>query len=466
MLKKLQNKENIQYIYYLLLIATGIFICFFMGEDGPILMADSEAFLNPGYGVSSSYPLYVTFLKLCRNILGEEFYLYGIYIVQGILAIAVSVLLVEYFREVYDFSYVMSYVVYCATYLPYLYNFPENVVTHHILTEALAIPFMLLFFLCLLRYISEQKLGYVAGAIGMGVLLMKIRSQFCFILFVVLFVIAIQFMLRRMKKLNKKRIAIIYSILVTGIIVILYIVITIIPIMVRNNSWQQFTDAVLGRTLCTIDIEDRELFIEPEQLGAFDFVYDKIDASKQCMPYFRNDTWRSNDIAYATNENTKHYYGWIEEYYSKYHPEIIVDELPSRMTSTSLTIISELLRDNMSDYIIMTLQLIPSSLVSSVFVQPDAIRGLCHFITFVIILLTLLALIYCYKKSIERIYILPMLLTLLILLTNVVVVNVLFYGQQRYVIYTYGLFYVSWIIMLKGITNDRIQKSNLLTNND
>lgn len=452
---KLQNRKSVQYIYYLLLVVTGIIICFFVGEDGPILMADSEAFLNPGYGVSSSYTLYVSFLMICKKILGNGIYLYGIYVIQGAIAIIVSILLVEYLRKSYKLNYAITYIVYCIAYLPYLYNFPPNVVTHHIMTEALAIPVMILFFLCLLRYINEQKIGYMVGAMGMGVLLMKTRSQFRYILFIVLFIIVIQFMRRRMKALSKKQRTIFSSVFVVGIVIVLYVAITIIPIMVRNNIWQQFTDAVLGRTLCTIDIEDRELFYEPEQLGAFDFVYDKIDASKQRVPYFRNNTWRSNDIAYATNENTKHYYGWIEEYYSKYHSEIAVDELSNRVTNTSLTIISELLRDNMSDYIVMTLQLIPSSLVSSVFVQPDIIHGLCYFITFIIFLVTLLAIIYYHKRAIEMRYIVPMLLTLLILLTNVVVVNVLFYGQQRYVIYTYGLFYVSWIIMLKGIKNNR-----------
>lgn len=449
------RKKN---VYNLLLFITGIVFCFWLGEDGPILMPDSEIFLNPGYYVKSSYLVYVSFLKVCKTIFSIDFYLQGIWLMQSILAIAITIVVTEYIRKEYKFTYTVAYIIYCMMYLPYLYNLPENVVTHHILTEAIAIPLMEIFFLLILKFFNEKKALYMLLAIGVGILLVKTRSQLCFILIVILILVMLPIIVSLVKRLNKKEKIIFASSLFAGLLVVISLGLSIIPVLVQKNSWQQLTDAVLGRTLCTIEEEDRYLFDKTEHIEAFDYVYEQIDRNEQRMLYFRNNTWRANDIAHATNENTKSYYGWIESFYSEIGLEIEPSELPQRMSNTSLTIISELLRDNMSGYIIMTLQLIPSSLVSSIFIQPDSLHGVCYFITFILFLATLVGMFICYKKGIKIKYIVPMLLTLLIMFTNAVVVNFLFYGQQRYVIYTFGLFYVSWVIMLKGIKDNYDQK--------
>ena len=57
----------------------------------------------------------------------------------------------------------------------------------------------------------------------------------------------------------------------------------------------------------------------------------------------------------------------------------------------------------------------------------------------------------------------PMYITLLFLLINVFVVNIVFFGLQRYVIYSFGMFYISGLVLVVGIYRKRRDKGGLDT---
>ena len=146
--KMMENKIHYKGIAYTIgIVVLGILYFFILGDNGPYLMRDSEAFLNPTSGLTHGYWLYPRFLDLCEIICGQESALNVAYIIQGLLALITSIWITEYFRKYFGMGYLSGMLIYICTLLPYGYSLPENVVTHHIMTEAISIP---LFYICIL----------------------------------------------------------------------------------------------------------------------------------------------------------------------------------------------------------------------------------------------------------------------------------------------------------------------------
>lgn len=96
LLKKLTDDKK---IYFLCLIVIGFFFFFLVGENGPILGADSTTFLEPSPGLLVSYWLYPRFLQMCKAVFGESYYLDGVFIIQSLLAIISSIILTEFLED-------------------------------------------------------------------------------------------------------------------------------------------------------------------------------------------------------------------------------------------------------------------------------------------------------------------------------------------------------------------------------
>ena len=90
--KMMENKIHYKGIAYAIgIVSIGILYFFVLGDNGPYLMRDSEAFLNPTSDLIQSYWLYTNFLGLCKFIFGQEHFLYAVYILQGIFALLTSI---------------------------------------------------------------------------------------------------------------------------------------------------------------------------------------------------------------------------------------------------------------------------------------------------------------------------------------------------------------------------------------
>lgn len=438
-------------VYIIILLIIGIFYFFILGESDPCLMRDSEAFLTPNDLILKSYWLYAIFLKMCRVVSGGKDYLYVAYIFQGIFGMISSVVLTEYFRKYYKIGYMGAILIYVFTLLPYGYSLPENVVTHHIMTEGVAIP---LFHICILfacKSFLEKKYGYMLIVVLTGILLVLTRSHLLvlmpafFLLLMGIFAKKWQIGFRNMTK-KGKRYKIALAISTTIVVCSVFF-----SVFIRTNIGSQFSIAISGRVMCLMEYEDRELF-EGEIQEVYDALYMNADKGEHLAKYFRTDSWRSYDIALHTNENTKEGLRVIREFYHDKYPQEVEGKYNYKSYMDMNSIVVTLLCSHILDYIIMSIQLMTQSFVASVFIQPDAIRNLCYIIAFLIYMGTFGTIYYENRRlKVERKYIIPISITLVFLVTNVVLTNIVFYGLQRYVIYTFGMFYISWFIMLLGI---------------
>lgn len=432
----------------------GIIVCFFMGQDGPVIMRDSNAFLHPTEAIENAYSLYVNFLRLCKVIFGEELYLYGIWFLQSVLAILSCVTLTNYLRKRFELNYCLAIVIYCLALTPFMYSFPEDVVTHHIMTEGLSISLFYFFILFIMRTFIERKIINMLWALVVGVLLALTRSQL--VLFLLLYllcwlIIGICFLRERMKVRSRKYLYI--SFLVLGFLCFLLAVL-IMREMVARNVWSQLTAAVSGRTLCIIDEEDRELFEGDSQL-VFDRLYEFVDTNKYRVEYFSEGSKRGYDIINACNENTKACSKIIRNFYEEQYSGMDVSEIEERTIKMRSEIAAKVFHNNGMEYFSLTIQLLPQSFVASIFIQPDKIHALCYDITFLLYAICIICLFYAIRINVDRKYIISILITLLFLIGNVFITNIIFFGLQRYVIYTFGLFYISMLLLFIGIFRRR-----------
>ena len=220
-----------------------------------------------------------------------------------------------------------------------------------------------------------------------------------------------------------------------------------------TGQLSQFSDAITGKVLCLIGYEDRELF-EGETQEIFDALY--LNASNKGNLIELNEKQRADDIAASINENTKDWVVVISDYYNeKYRDLQQIDKMYKyRMRNA---IVWELFEEHLVDYLVLIMKLLPHSLVASIFIQPDVVYELCHVIAGVIYIFAIILIVYALKKGCELKYLQPVMFALLVIIFNVVVTNVFFYGQQRYVVYPFGIFYISVFIEVIGICR-KLQK--------
>lgn len=440
-------------IYWILCAISAIIILVIMGEDGPVLSSDSGTFIDPPESIISSYPIYTFFLAICKNLFGEERYLYLVYILQSLFAFVSSLALSMYISRYFELNKILAFVIYLFSFLPYGYSLPGSVVNHHILTEAIAFPLFSIYMIFVFKVFLEEKRKYMLGVGIITILLVLTRSQLILLIpiYIVFGLILIFCEISKRVSPDKR------NYLMIGLLCLLVTLgagsILFIGKIVAIAGNSQFADAIMGRVMCAIDAEDRELFSGEEQ-EIFDILFTAVEGKKSRSPYFCDGIWKWEDILVATNTNTKMYRGIIADFYSR-NGETDVSE----KTSNSIEIIaSKLFYYHFDEYIEMSLHLFAQSFVAAIFIHPNSIFELCYFIAFSFYGITVFMLWYAnYKIKINRKYSIPLLLTLTIIIIMVIITNLVFFGLQRYVVYAFGCYYISCLIFVVGIYREYIR---------
>ena len=124
-------------------------------------------------------------------------------------------------------------------------------------------------------------------------------------------------------------------------------------------------------------------------------------------------------------------------------------ELPYEMVESMQTdIMFVLFMHHFKDLLIVFGELVMQSLISAIFVKKAEWYVLCQIIT-LILYVSGFILRHISKKKLSDVDSVCTVfeLTMLILGSNVLILNLLFMGLQRYVIYTFGVFYISLFVM-------------------
>lgn len=437
-------KQKWEYIIYMgVLLALGIVFFFCLGEQGYIIEKDSGAFIEADKYLPYQYIVYPKFLQLCQNIFGEEYYLEWVSNIQGAIALIVSLITTEYIRKSYRLNRTWGIAVFLCTFGPYAYSLPQYVSSHSIMTEGLAFPLFYLWMLFALEIYLHKRNIYFLPLLLVTVLMVYTRTQL--LLFVVVYVLilierVLHFIFVRLtnqQKLLWKKSAILLAIFILfgGIFTFLF--------MVKNNVIPQMTDAVAGRVFCAVEESDADLF-EGKNRDLFLKIFEEVEVLESRQSYFRGGIRQWEDIVDATNDNTKMLVNVIRPFYEA-SPDVLINDVKGELAYT-------LLLEHGDEYLYMTLVLMLQSLVVSIFVHPEFAYLLGFIVAIVLYISATFFVVFCKRKyQVNHDFFYPLYLTFFVIVCMCGITNILFMGIQRYVVYPFGFFYISLIVLWNGL---------------
>lgn len=444
--------ENQNSLFKFLLVLIGFFFFFLLGrENSYILQKDSAAYLADALSVGVM-PLYPLFLRGLKCIFGDPYFLYVTVIVQGILAILCSVLLTNFLARKFHLKKWHVLIVYILSFLPYAYSLPQNVVSHEIMTESISFSVFYIYFILVADGLMEKNCRKLNISCIILLILLGIRKQFLF-LTVVSFVVYIWYFIK-VEKITKKMLAL-ASLLVAGVAAAMIMAASAFPKLLDVFDESQITDALIGKTIYVSDETDVELFETEELKGAFLTLYEYADQDKKLHKYadeYEGEKWIhiTEGMNYTTAECWRNLYQYSLEENLEY-------EYVEAMQTDIMFI---LLVNHWLDLIVVFIELAIQSLISAIFIKKSEWYVICLTITFMLYLCGFILRWICKRKLVKDHKVYEIFdLTMIVLLSNVCILNLLFMGLQRYVVYTFGLFYIALFIMvIKLWENKEIMK--------
>lgn len=499
--KQALNKYGLRWILFAAVLA------FFLvaGLSGPVLFDDSGSYMRIRWheGVMPVYPVILLFNQY---VFGDTLYLWAVAAEQAVLGAFAVTVLEETVRKRFGLHPAEGVLICILALYPYTIEMPTAVMTQAILTEGIAYSLYYLFFTVLLRAVWEKSYARLAAAFGMTLLLSAVRSQLQ-ILFGVCGIIFLYLVC--MRRGGKKRMWLRLVAGAAGCIVIslLGICLTLGVIsgyraMLRTDqafymfglkvqlpevyetvleerrqeaeqaqtkeadpaegqeetaladkafTTSQYVTLIFSRGMYEADYEDAGLFEDPVLRGLYLTLYEAVDEERQRYVYARDGLWMWKDIVGGIGKIGSICFKIPSEYYVENAVEVIAsDQFGDIRASHLRTIGMTLVGAHFGRFLYHTLKLLPQAFISTVFFQYAPLYGLCHFLTAVLYLAALALMIWGYRDARVRKEEAEMMA--LALGTNVVlvlVISLVFFGQQRYLIYNFGTFYMAFYLLLR-----------------
>lgn len=230
-------------------------------------------------------------------------------------------------------------------------------------------------------------------------------------------------------------------------------------LLYQNFSTSQYGTLIFSRGMYEGDYEDAALFQDEVLRGLYLALYEAVDAKGQRYAYADEGLWMWRDIVGGIGK-IGGICVWIpSEYYLENAPEVLMSDQFSDIRSTHLLTIGwTLIRAHFGRFLYHTLMLLPQAFISTVFFQFAPLYGLCHLITAFLYLSAMALMIWGYKDVLAKREGAEMML--LVLGTNVVmvlVISLVFFGQQRYLVYAFGPFYIAYYLLLRSLWHARVR---------
>lgn len=487
-------------IFYIGLGAAVLSFLVFAGKPGYYEYPDSWQYITIK-GAEGVMPLYQLFIHLHRLVLGEKGFLYGVVVTQTLLTALCLFLFVFWVCRRFHPGFWVTGLGTLALLVPFTLDFPETLVNHSILTEALTYPLFYLFVIAFVQSVIGGRARWLLGTFGTALLLALIRTQMqiCFGF------AALALMYGIVAKAAKKSKGVLLlgctAAVPAGILALLLSEAVLLQANGRlqtvaareaaklagsaqagtaalgettvpwkcpdggraagpgngilaaaavpaqadsSNVTGQFDSVLLCRTLYEMEEEDSALFADPEIQKLFRKFYEAAETSKARYAYAGKGLWMWKDImngtaqgAYTSTE------GW-----KAYREENPQSALLQNQTQANRTVAFALLKKHWPRMLYHTLWMLPQGFVSTVFFQVEKIYGICHLYT----LLAYGAAIGLLLTGSRFRLFSPergkfMLCALALNAGMVVVISVVFFGMQRYVIYGFGVFYMALLLL-------------------
>lgn len=468
MIKKIIDNK---YMYIAITLIIYIIVFVIIGENSVLLWKDSPAYLSfdKKVGVMPIYPLVLYINKL---IFGERLFLYFVVAEQTVFTMICLFSFTEFIRKKFKLSYVATYpVIILSIFMPFTVNYPLSISNHDIMTEALAYPYFYIYMICFLKVIFDKKYKAFVLLIFVSIGLPLIRTQLQLIcVFNAMALFYIIWMSGRKYSLVRQLIRVIGIVISCMVIIIITeglvlgansigqkmiaalnrvsdISVNEKDILEENdtdlsNMTEQYGHLIIDKAIYEIDEGDYLLFDDAEMRKLCQAIYEVAEADKLRYVHARGDLWIWKDImdgiASGTSIAGK---GWTIYYQD--NPDTYLNY------NAVNQIARELLKEHFGRVIYHTLCMLPQGFICTVFFQKESFYMLCHIITLIIYLSALGLVIWVYSvKKIPNRYGEFLLACIVINVSFVIILSTVFFAMQRYLIYCFGIFYVSYYLVL------------------
>lgn len=479
--KKLLEK---QWIQMFILFVIGIVFFFCLGQEWSVIEKDSQFYLYPAIRNSGVMPLYPLFLFGVRCLFGENLYIDAVVVIQSLIAIACTITFVLYLQNIFRMKFVETILCFLFTMLPFSIELPRVWITHQIMTESIAYALIYIYFIFVLQYVFCKKIQWLLGGAGLAVLMGLIRSQLVFLLIVTaIFFVCVEFMKDkvRSKKIGIRLVKAIRNLCIGVIcacisVLIIYqlracylnYAVLVISRTEQNaettpddtkgestgetvkiektetqmaDSMSQMTHLIVIRGFYEADEEDVTLFDTQEMQEIFRRTYAVTDELQYRYVYARQDLYMWQDL--VKDEIIGVANGEVRAYLNE-NPDVSLD-----VAQAVRELGMKVLWRHFGRYLYHVIRLMVSGFISSIFFQIGRIYFLCHMVTLLLFAIDIVGVIYCMKNREDKKAALFALVTIGFIVMMVGIINLVFIGLQRYMVYAMGIFYCSLYLLLK-----------------
>lgn len=479
-MEEMKKQQQLNRLFYLSLCVISAYVFLLLGNNGYVLFDDSNDYMNTFYR-EGLMPIYPLFLMGNRALFGEAHYLQFVTVEQALLASVCVIYFVHVVRKQFDVPYLFGYFIYALALIPFTLEMPTAMLTHVILTEGLTYALFYVFAAFCLKAVWEKSFRWLAVGYVFVYLMSLIRSQLE-ILFGVCGVLFFYILLWKKTKKNLLAVKIVVGAIGCVILALLGVMLNI-----RTNgayhkfilSFSEYEAAKTGHTVAPesqqeagdksapvatsqyatllfsrgmyeAEYEDAELF--DGELKELYLHFYQVAEEKQCTyAYATPGLWMWKDISGGIGQVGMSCFQAQKDFYAEKNPDLI--RSPFRYQSQSnqnyTTIGLTLLKAHFGRFLFHTIMMLPQAFICTVFFQIAPIYLLCHLFTLFMYVTAVALMIWAFvckeadKKCAE--------FMALILGTNVVmivIISIVFFGMQRYLLYTFGLFYIAYLLLL------------------
>lgn len=486
-----KNNSKKEWLFYISLGILSLLIFTIPGETGYVLFDDSPSYMNLYAVMEGVMPGYPLFLHGNKLLFGESGYLYAAVAQQIVLAAVCVIAFIAVIKKKFRLTYWEAYICYAFALIPFTTNMPGSMTTHEIVTEGIAYSLYYLFAAALLQTVWSKSIKWLGALCVMTLVLALIRSQLQ-ILFGVCGIVCIYiFVLRpgvtdRQKKnrLSSFLLGLVCCVLISlsgvGVVWKVSAAFQDMKAEVRREEQRkaqqtentaasekgetqtqskpakpvfttsQYVTLIFSRGMYEAEYDDYLLFEDEQVRELYLYVYPRMDKQQKRYVYAKPGLWMWQDIVGALGKIGETGYHNQNAFYKEYYPELIYDSKYSSVRNANqIKIGLTLIKAHFGRFLYHTLMLLPQAFICTVFFQIKRIYLLCHLVTLFLYLSAAALMIWAYRdKKVENAYGEFMCSVLGTNLVLVLVISLVFFGQQRYLVYNFGIFYVSYFLLL------------------
>ena len=470
---EIRNNTLKEYFLWIFIIVTGVFFFFFAGERGYIIYPDSRGYIEAHY---EREPLYPLIIMMCRSILGENLYLYGVVVLQSTVAFAACVALTRYIRKNFGLNRIEAGFVFILLLFPYgldtMWAEPRENYTHIILSDALSYSMFYFFAIALIDYLKRKKWSSFLWMVILISLMTLNRSQMelCYVIILIAVIFCSCHMERGKLQIGWGKI------LGRGCILIGAAALTILLTYCYSFfMWGEFARSsendftMLTNLLYASDAENEELFSNPDTAMAFRELYGRVDDAGLTYHYAPEGFLENGKYMLSCHDPMKS--GIVRVFFKEYIEEqgltesFQSDQIKKELASELKNV---LLKAHFGRWIYNGLCMVPRGIMYSVTpILPPNMDKAAYFYT-IAILIVCIALFAVHVVQTQR---MPEVLTeekkrrkclelwiccmVIFMAMNVVAVCIIILVNYRYVNYTQGLFFIMLYLVAKDVIKGR-----------